>query len=242
MADSDNTTALPFVTQGGRRKSCAVDDDARGGAAMTGATPMERLAARLLAPLDPCVVLLQEWEQAHHMAVVLCRLQQRLETRIRNALGFSDPSGEPDKDLRSTPQASALTDRQQRWDQLDHEVGYSRARAAEVQAVEAEEEILDAVAATPAQSLEGVIAKLKIIVGSGETVGDTSSFPWPQIQSVLSDLRELAERDPHVLPRSADDRQGDKQPTNTLGLDDTNRLRASMSDGETAVESHPRRS
>ncbi|TCS25084.1 hypothetical protein EDC40_107284, partial [Aminobacter aminovorans] len=41
---------------------------------MTGATPIERFAARLLVPIDPCVVLLQEWEQAHHMAVVLCRL------------------------------------------------------------------------------------------------------------------------------------------------------------------------
>ncbi|KQU70112.1 hypothetical protein ASC75_08295 [Aminobacter sp. DSM 101952] len=168
--------------------------------------------------------MLQEWEQAHHMAVVLCRLQQRLETRIRNALGFSDPSCELGSDLRSAPQASAPADRQKRWDELDHEVGYSRARAAEAQAVEAEEEILDAVAATPAQSFAGVVAKLKIIVGCGETVGDASSFPWPQIQSVLADLKGLAERDAPDLPRSSGSGHGDKPPSSDRGLDEeTNR-------------------
>ncbi|CAI2934337.1 hypothetical protein [Aminobacter niigataensis] len=233
MADSDNTTALPFVTQGGRRKSCAVDDDTRGGSAAVAATPMERFAARLLAPIDPCVVLLQEWEQAHHMAVVLCRLQQRLEIRIRNALRASEPSGENDQ--QSAPQPA---DQQTRWDELDQKVGYSRARAAEAQAVEAEEEILDAVAATPAQSLAGVIAKLKIIAGGGENMGDTSAFPWPQIQSALADLQALGDCGAEALP--ADSR---RQPAEDRGLDgETNRLRASMSDATIARESHPRRS
>ncbi|MDH4985048.1 hypothetical protein QEZ47_05745 [Aminobacter anthyllidis] len=238
MADSDNTTALPFVTQGGRRKSCAVDDDTRGGGAGVAAGPMERFAAHWLAPLDPCVVLLQEWEQAHHMAVVLCRLQQRLEIRIRKALVFSDPNGELDQGQRSAPEASVLTDRQKRWNELDQEVGYSRARAAEAQAVEAEEEILDAVATTPAQSLAGVIAKLKIIAGGAENMGNTSAFPWPQIQSVLANLQALVDRGAETLP--ADSRH---QPAENRGLDgETNRLRASMSDGDQAVESHPRRS
>ncbi|MBA8906050.1 hypothetical protein [Aminobacter ciceronei] len=213
MADSDNTTALPFVTQGGRRKSCAVDDD---GAVGDSVHPV-----RLRAPLDPCVVLLQEWEQAHHMAVVLCRLQQRLEIRIRNALASSLARGESENDQHSTPQASVLIDRQARWDELDREVGYSRARAAEAQAVEAEDDILDAVATTPAQSLAGVIAKLKIIVGGGENMGDTSAFPWPQIQSVLADLKALGEG----------------------GLDlETNGLRPSVSNSTTVTKSHPRRS
>lgn len=228
MADSDNTTALPFVTQGGRRKSCAVDD----GAAVADIVH----AVRLPAPLDPCVVLLQDWEQAHHMAVVLCRLQQRLELRISNALASSEPGGEPESDQQSTPQAAVLTDRRARWDELDAEVGYSRARAAEAQAVEAEEEILDAVADTPGQSLAGVIAKLTIIVGGGETMGDTSAFPWPQIQSVLADLQTLGDRSAEVLLRSADGRHGDNPPSGNRGLDgEANRLRP-------AGESHPRRS
>ncbi|MBB6469948.1 hypothetical protein HNQ96_005842 [Aminobacter lissarensis] len=235
MADSDNTTALPFVTQGGRRKSCAVDDDTRGGSAAVAATPMERFAARLLGPIDPCVVLLQEWEQARHMAVVLCRLQQRLEIRIRNALRGSEPSGGPENDGHSAPQPA---DQQTRWNELDQKVGYSRACAAEAQAIEAEEEILDAIATTPAQSLAGVIAKLKIIAGGGENMDDTSAFPWPQIQSVLADLQALGDRGADALP--ADSR---RQPAGDRGLDgETNRLRASMSNGTIARESHPRRS
>jgi len=234
MADSDNTTALPFVTQGGRRNSCAVDDDAEGDSSV-GVRPAEKIATRLLGTIDPCVVLLQEWEQAHHMAVVLCRLQQRLEIRIRNALGASEPSGGPEKDQQSALQP---TDHQSRWNELDQKVGYSQARAAEAQAVEAEEEILDAVAATPAQSLAGVIAKLKIIAGSGENMGDTSAFPWPQIQSVLADLQALGDRGTDALP--ADSR---RQHAEHRGLDgETNRLRASMPDGTIARESHPRRS
>ncbi|MBT1155888.1 hypothetical protein J1C56_09830 [Aminobacter anthyllidis] len=227
MADSDNTTALPFVIQGGRRKSCAVHDD--------GAVSDVVHAVRLLAPIDPCVVLLQEWEQAHHMAVVLCRLQQRLEIRIRNALRASEASGRTENDQQSAPQPA---DHQTRWDEIDQEVGYSRARAAEAQAVEAEDEILDAVATTPSQSFAGVIAKLKIIVGGGENMDDTSAFPWPQIQSVLADLQALGDRGADALP--ADSR---RQPTEDRGLDgETNRLRASKSDGTIARESHPRRS
>ncbi|CAN7489714.1 hypothetical protein [Aminobacter aminovorans] len=232
MADSDNTTALPFVTQGGRRKSCAVDDD--------GAVSDIVHPAHLRAPIDPCVVLLQEWEQAHHMAVVLCRLQQRLEIRIRNALATSEPGGGPEKDQQTTPQASVLTDRQKRWDELDQEVGYSRARAAEAQAVEAEEEILDAVAATPAQSFAGVIAKLTIIVGGGEHMGDTSAFPWPQIQSILADLKALSDRSAELPPRRADERH---HAGSERGLDgEANRLPPSMSDGNTVGESLPRQS
>ncbi|QOF75032.1 hypothetical protein IG197_31425 (plasmid) [Aminobacter sp. SR38] len=234
MADSDNTTALPFVTRGGRRKSCAVDDEAEGDSSV-GVRPAEKIAARLLGTIDPCVVLLQEWEQAHHMAVVLCRLQQRLEIRIRNALQASEPRVGAEKDQQS---ASQPADHQSRWNELDQEFGYSRARAAETQAVEAEEEILDAVAATPAQSLAGVIAKLKIIAGGGENMGDTSAFPWPQIQSVLADLQALGDRGADVLP--ADSR---RQHAEHRGLDgETNRLRSSMPDGTIARESHPRRS
>ncbi|WP_432288669.1 hypothetical protein SLT36_29720 (plasmid) [Aminobacter sp. BA135] len=97
-------------------------------------------------------------------------------------------------ELRTTGAHRSPADQQARWDELDQEVGYSRTRAAEAQAVEAEEEILDAVAGTPAQSLAGVIAKLKVIAGGGENMGDTSAFPWPQIQSALADLQALGDR------------------------------------------------
>ncbi|MBB6468592.1 hypothetical protein HNQ96_004476 [Aminobacter lissarensis] len=214
MADSDNTTALPFVIPEGRRMSCAVDDDTRafGGRAADG------LKKRLFAPIDPCVVLLQDWEHAHHMAVVLCRLQQRLEIRIRNALAVASPDGEADgPSSTTTGDAATPADQQARWDALDQKVGYSRARAAETQAVEAEEEILKAVSATPAQSIAGVIAKLTIIAGGGESMGDSSAFPWPQIQSALADVKGLSERE-------------------------AVRLRASTPDGETTSGSNQRQS
>ncbi|CAI2936495.1 hypothetical protein [Aminobacter niigataensis] len=267
MADSDNTTALPFVTPGRRGKSCAVDDKSKAGIETIDASLEKTIPARLIAPIDPCVVLLQDWEQAHHMAVVLCRLQQRLETRIRNTLRFPGVSGEsggdtakaaaeaqgqaadnpaPGNDSVSgnmSAMSATQADQQRRWDALDVEVGYSRVRAAEMQAVEAEEEILAAVAATPAQSLAGVIAKLKIIVGGGETAEETSAFPWPQIQSVLADLKDLGESDAHVLPRPQDGRLGDNQSGDNRSMDgQTGRLRAFLSDGDPAVGRHPRQS
>ncbi|CAN7713681.1 hypothetical protein [Aminobacter sp. LjRoot7] len=232
MADSDNTTALPFVTQGGRRKSCAVDDD--------GAVGNIIHAVRLLAPLDPCVVLLQDWEHAHHMAVVLCRLQQRLEIRVRNALASSEPDRGPENNEQNT-HALVLAARQAaRCDELDKEFGYTRARAAEAQAVEAEEEILDAVAVTAAQSLAGVIAKLKIIVGGGENLGDMSAFPWPQIQSVLTDIQALGDRGAEAPPRP---QHGRRHAGGNRCLDgESDQPRPSISEGNTAVESHTRQS
>jgi len=263
MADSDNTTALPFVTPGRRGKSCAVDDKSKAGIEAIDASLEKTIPARLNAPIDPCVVLLQDWEQAHHMAVVLCRLQQRLETRIRNTLALPGVSGESGGDTaKAAAEAhgqaadnpapgndsvsgnmSAMSPtpaaQQRRWDALDVEVGYSRVRAAEMQAVEAEEEILDAVASTPAQSLAGVIAKLKIIVGGGKNAEETSAFPWPQIQSVLADLKDLGESDGHVLPRPQDGRLGDNQPGDNRGMDgEVSRPRVLKADGEAAVGSH----
>jgi hypothetical protein len=83
-----------------------------------------------------------------------------------------------------------------------------------------------------------VIAKLKIIAGGGENMGDTSAFPWPQIQSALADLQSLGDRGADALPA-----ESQSQSAEDRGLDgETNRLRASMSDATIARESHPRRS
>lgn len=211
--------------------SCALDD--------VGAVGDVVDAVRVLTPFDPCVALLQDWEQAHHMAVVLCRLQQRLETRIRNALASSEPDRGPENDRQNT-HALVLAARQARCDELDKEFGYTRARAAESQAVEAEEEILDAVAVTPAQSLAGVIAKLKIIVGGGENLGDMSAFPWPQIQSVLTDIQALGDRGAEAPPRP---QHGRRHAGGNRCLEgESDQPRPSISEGNTAVESHTRQS
>jgi hypothetical protein len=158
MADSDNTMTLPFVTSRLRRKRSSVDER------QTGAS--DRRASE---PADPAVALLHEWQEAHHVAHVLCRLQQRRETRLLRAAANS--AGE-----RS---------------------GYSAARASEIEAMDAEQRLLVAVATQRATSLIGVMAKLEMIVGGAENSGEPDAFPWPQIRSVLADLREVATRGPH---------------------------------------------
>ncbi|MBD0417136.1 hypothetical protein [Oryzicola mucosus] len=180
MADSDNTTSLPFVTYGVRRKRRAVDD--KGTASAHG-------SARSTEPVEPAVALLLDWQQAHREATLLCRLQQRLETRVMRRLG-SPPSHAGEAADTPCP-VSTSPDHQSSLDALDIDPGYARVRAAELQAMEAEERCLEAVAVTLAQSIEGVIAKLRVIVGSSETAGRASEYPWPQVKSVLSDLTRL---------------------------------------------------
>lgn len=69
------------------------------------------------------------------------------------------------------------------------------ARALEIDAMDAEQRLLDAVVTTPASSLAGVMAKLEMIAGGGENSDDAEAFPWPQLRSALADLRAVAARD-----------------------------------------------
>jgi len=156
MADSDNTMTLPFVTLRLRRKRSPVDERQAGVS-----------HRRVGEPADPAVALLHEWQEAHHVAHVLCRLQQRRETRLLNA------AAKPPED-RS---------------------GHSMARALEIDAMDAEQRLLAAVATTSAHSLIGLMAKLEMIAGGGENSDDPNTFPWPQLRSVLADLRAVAARD-----------------------------------------------
>ncbi|WP_246501963.1 TOBE domain-containing protein [Mesorhizobium caraganae] len=68
MADSDNSTSLPFVTHGRELRQKAHGEDRYQDA-------------------DPALVLLQGWLRAQHVSHVLCRLQQRLERRLLDAPG-----------------------------------------------------------------------------------------------------------------------------------------------------------
>jgi hypothetical protein len=158
MADSDNTMTLPFVTSRLRRKRSPVDE-----------RQADALDRRASEPADPAVALLHEWQEAHHVAHVLCRLQQRRETRLLNAA--------------ASPAAQRI--------------GHSMARALEIDAMDAEQRLLDAVATTSAHSLIGVMAKLEMITGCSEAEEDPSAFPWPQLRLVLADLRDVVARGPH---------------------------------------------
>ncbi|RWE24777.1 MAG: hypothetical protein EOS41_14405 [Mesorhizobium sp.] len=146
MADSDNSTTLSSVTlrqsgEGSVRGSPRADE------------------------ADPACALLRDWLRAQHASLVLCRLQQRLETRV---LGATYPAS------------------------IDAKVGYSIAYQAEVEAATAALKIQDRLPRTPAQSLPGVVAKLEIIVGADRDIDDPTEFPWPHIESILRDLKEIA--------------------------------------------------
>ncbi|TPJ64127.1 hypothetical protein [Mesorhizobium sp. B2-7-1] len=146
MADSDNSTTLSSVTLGGSGEG-AVKGFARSDEA------------------DPPLALLRDWLRAQHVSQVLCRLQQRLETR---ALGAAYPAA------------------------MDAKIGYSIAYQAEVEAATAALKIQDRLPHTPAHSLLGIVAKLEIIVGADRDIDDPTDFPWPHIESILRDLKEIA--------------------------------------------------
>ncbi|CDX55610.1 conserved hypothetical protein [Mesorhizobium plurifarium] len=146
MADSDNSTTLSSVTLGGS------------GEGAIKASPQSDEA-------DPALTLLRDWSRAQHVSQVLCRLQQRRETRV---LGAACPAAR------------------------DAKVAYSIACQAEVEAATAALKIQDRLPRTPAHSLLGIVAKLEIIVGADRDIDDPTDFPWPHIESILRDLKEIA--------------------------------------------------
>jgi hypothetical protein len=116
---------------------------------------------------DPACKLWEDWQQTHHAASVLCRFLQRREGRI----------------LRETHSPS-----------VEHGLArceHQAARSAELAAMDREETLLTVLSATPASSLPGVLAKLEIIASAGEGRAGMNEFPWPQIQSTMTDLRHL---------------------------------------------------
>jgi hypothetical protein len=117
---------------------------------------------------DPAWKLWEDWKQTHYAASVLCRFLQRREGRI----------------LRETHTPSGVEHGLARC-------GHQAARSAELAAMDGEETLLTALAATPASSLPGVLVKLEIIASAGEGRAGMNEFPWPQIQSTMTDLRHL---------------------------------------------------
>jgi hypothetical protein len=164
--------------------------------------------------LDPAVTLLRDWRRAQRVSLVLCRLQQRLERRIINAVGFRGqapvdlqtpnekvrkvykrieldrlvPAEELDRKTRAEIE-SEMQEQIARWDAMDEEIGYSVAREAEVAAMTAALKLQDALPSTTARSLLGIVAKLEIIMGADRDIGDPMDFPWPHIDSILRDLK-----------------------------------------------------
>ncbi|MER8370148.1 hypothetical protein [Mesorhizobium sp. M1378] len=212
MADSDNTTTLPFVT---RRRVLA------GTVVASTVWILKRSASagdagRTNLSSDPALGLWREWEEAHKLTDRLCRRQQRLETALVESVGFPHVTVRLAKGeevtvhsvealknvLGKEPDAAALRKKakadfaahQARWNAAAEGTGYTGALRAEREAGERVQDLLQKFSTTAATTLAGVAGKLDAVLREGESLEDSSEFPWPQIRSALSDLVHIAER------------------------------------------------
>ncbi len=138
---------------------------------------------------DPALALWAAWHRAQHTSLVLCRVQQRLESRIISNTGIQALTrGE----IKEQPMPVIGPDG----------VQYAVAREAEVLAVTEALKLQDALPEVSAQSLAGILAKLEVIVGADRDIGDPTDFPWPHIASVLRDLKAITgDLQPYELDR-----------------------------------------
>lgn len=208
MADSDNTTTLPFVT---RRKLPARMQNPM---AEQGITAFRRNDLQAEQSTDPAVIAWLEWQVAHKETNQLCRRQQQLERKLVEEVGFPCaaaelPNGEritahSTEALRKLAQADPrigagsatglpdLVAHQARWNAADAEIGYSAALRAESEADERAMDLLEELSDTPASSLAGVAAKLGAVLEEAQPSDDDPEFPWPLIGSALEDVVRLA--------------------------------------------------
>jgi hypothetical protein len=168
MADSDNTTSLPFVTPcRGDQAGVSLDIIARASVDGTGLGMPLRI--------DPVPGLAESWRKAHAKALELCERHQVIETNLVAEFGFY-----------SAPNDISQSEH---WASADRDLGYSAAKDAERRAVQEADLILEQLMRTPAGSLEGVIAKLEVVLRESEIGDGPADFPWPHIRSVVADLK-----------------------------------------------------
>ncbi|MER9845381.1 hypothetical protein NKJ59_29975 [Mesorhizobium australicum] len=201
MADSDNTTTLPFVTlkKGTVRSASAIDEspakteigtesDPSGDPAVVAVKKPTVLAASRNDPdlqpaalRDPALLLVSDWQMARYVSILLCRVQQRLESRMLVNPGIQ---------VLAADSPTRVQERTARTQGGPRE--YAVAREAEVFAMTEALKFQDSIPDVAATSLLGAIAKLEIIVGADRDIGDPTDFPWPHIASVLRDLKAIA--------------------------------------------------
>ncbi|MBZ9660836.1 hypothetical protein LB523_17435 [Mesorhizobium sp. ESP-6-4] len=125
--------------------------------------------------VDPVVVLSLDWIHAHVAMLVSGVRQQQVE-----------------EDLFESGAALSTGDVIVRGEGDIANPGNVDARTAENDDAEKADALLAEIAATPAQSLAGVIAKLAVVVREANDNTDIFEFPLPHIRSALADLRRLA--------------------------------------------------
>jgi len=168
MADSDNTTTLPSVTLARESWMTSV------------ARPADCTPTDTTTLADPALALSLAWTEANAVTAEQCLRQQRLETELLERRGCSaNVGGKP-------------AGRAGRRDGMRR--AYADAKAAEARATAHEQELLERLARTPANSLAGVAAKLSVIVIEAENDTDLTDFPVSHVRSALEDLRRLMDR------------------------------------------------
>ncbi|TPK05692.1 hypothetical protein FJ872_25740 [Mesorhizobium sp. B2-5-9] len=216
MDDSDNSMSLSFVT---RRRLLA----GTATAAVAWPFQVKSRAAELTdgsSAADPALRLCGNWQNIHQETLALCREQQRLETHLARTVGFPcakvrladgteltlhsmeglNDAYSPETEVEWGRAVADFAAHQARWDAADAEIGYSRADELIRQSETAERELLDKLPQTAATSMEGILAKLLVILHDGEHWERPADFPWPHIRSVLDDLGR------HHKYRCGDDR------------------------------------
>lgn len=204
MADSENSRSLPGVT---RRTLLA-------GTAMAPLTATRRPADGATA--EPMTVLYRRWQQAEAEALHWSRKWGDLETVLARTVGYprvsiSSPSAEasiwvtthddidreladrPDQELLRARLHAELAGQKRRWDRQAEVIGLSEAEQAEQLAWEKRTALADRAFSLPGHDLSDIITKLTLISRMGEIRERDDEFPWPQIDSVIRDLRRLAE-------------------------------------------------
>lgn len=130
---------------------------------------------------DPALLLLSDWRMARYISMLLCRVQQRLESQIKVNPGIQGLTADSPTSVQG--QTARI---------LGGPREYAVAREAEVFAMTEALKLQDSIPQVAATSLIGVIAKLEMIVGADRDIGDPTDFPWPHIASALRDLKAIA--------------------------------------------------
>jgi len=161
MADSDNTTTVPSVTLARESRMTSASRFADDGGART----------------DLALALSLAWTEAHSATAEQCLKQQRLETALLERRSSSE--GVDGKPVRRAGRRGRMRR------------AYAEAKAAEALAGAHEQELLERLARTPANSLAGIAAKLSVIAIEAEENTDLTDFPVSHVRSALEDLRRL---------------------------------------------------
>jgi len=203
MVESENTTSLPGVTRRAlltRAATIPLAPILRG-------RPTDTAA-------DPIAALYRDWRQADAEVRHWCREWGQLESALVRSVGFprvaiSLPSStaptwvttheDIDHAFADRPALEALRGslhaelaaRTARWDAEATAIGLAEADRQEALAFERREALAFRAFALSAGNLAGVLTKLRLILRMGQTRDSDDAFPWPQIQSVIRDLRRL---------------------------------------------------